>query len=160
MAEPVTIWPTGVRDDFRNHADSWPSFDQGFMTQHIIWEWANRSGLEHLQLSSFGTLGVKAQGLIVADTEAGIVHFRYSGYWEENWLFRRCGVFVVKRGSQESLTLSRRAGQWVVNNTRRPDLDECVGVDIRDTPFTKTPLMYIASLAVGDICEQQSTSPH
>ena len=47
------------------------------MKQHIIWEWANRAGLEHLQLSNFGAEGIKAEGLIVAETDAGVVHFRY-----------------------------------------------------------------------------------
>jgi len=132
--------------------------------QKVVWEWGDREGLEHLRLHTFAD-AMKAEGLVIADDEDGIVRFRYSMRlradgglkWCGVFVLRRSGIFMSRRTIQESLSLSLERDGWFVETlgsrrsarNRRPDLADCVTLDIIDTPFPKTMALKSLDLAEG-----------
>jgi hypothetical protein len=116
----------------------------------IVWEWPQRRGLEHLQLLTSAD-GIKAEGLIVADTAQGVIRFRYSISQGPEGQLRRCGIFVPVGATQNSVWLSfDKDGSWTVDRKPRADLKECIAFDIMDTPFPKTGLVKSLGLEEGE----------
>jgi hypothetical protein len=120
-----------------------------------VWEWPDRSGLEHLQLFTAAE-GIKAQGLVVARTTRGVIGlkrvicFRYSIALGPDWRVLRCGVFLpAKITKMLSLSLDREGHWTTIDQKLRADLEGCVAVDIMDTPFTKTPIVSSLNLEEG-----------
>jgi uncharacterized protein len=120
------------------------------MKEHLVWEWAERIGLEHLQLT-ISPDGIKAEGLVVADLGGTALRFRHSVFLEPDWRMRQLLVFVVDGSGQKSITVRKaRRGGWDVDGLPRPDLDECSGFDIAGTPFLKTHLIDALGLEEGE----------
>jgi hypothetical protein len=120
--------------------------------ESIVWEWPSRGGLEHLRLWASE---MKAEGLVVAASDVGIIRFRYSMRLQEDGRPKWCGVFVPRTTSQESICLSREpTGTWIegvgAEQTPRADLADCVALDIADSPFPKTLLTRALALVEGE----------
>jgi len=114
-----------------------------------VWEWPERRGLEHLRLFASDE-GTKADGLIVADSESGVVRARYSISLGPDWQLQQCGVFSISGSAHNSVWLrSGRRSRWEVDGKPRPDLENCTAFDITDTPFPKTVLVRSFNLVEG-----------
>jgi len=117
--------------------------------QSIVWEWADRRGLEHLQLF-ISEHAVKAEGVVVADTKDGTINFRHVIAMTAEWVAHRCLVFIPTRPTNNSLKLLHSDGRWRFNDVERPDLDGCSAVDLLDTPFPKTAVVKNLRLEPGE----------
>src|SRR5260221_10136011 len=108
------------------------------MHRDIVWEWADRPGLEHLSLD-VAPDAVTADGIVVVALEGRPVRLRYSVRCDARWGFREASLAVDHDGAQSSLALTRNEnGQWRVDGSKRTDLDGCTDIDIMTTPFTNT----------------------
>jgi len=100
---------------------------------------------------------MKAEGLVVADEEDGIVRFRYSMRLRADGGLKWCGIFVPRKTGQESLSLWVERDGWFVETcglrpsarNPRPDLTDCITLDIVDTPFPKTMVLRSLDLTEG-----------
>jgi len=123
--------------------------------ESVVWEWSDRRGLEHLQLA-ISTEETRAEGLVVLDSEGGVIRFRYSLLAGSNGELQRCVVFVGAGRANETVDLAFDArSSWSLNGRRLPGLEKCIGFDILDTPFPKTLIVRNLNLEVGqskDIC--------
>jgi len=116
----------------------------------IVWEWPERRRLEHLQLWTFEE-GIKAEGLIVVDSEKGPIRFRYSVVLKLDWQSLGCHVIVPTKSTQKSISLAcDEVGGWMVDQKGRADLTDCVAFDLLDSPFPKTGLVKFLQLEAGD----------
>jgi hypothetical protein len=115
------------------------------MHRDIVWEWADRPGLEHLSLD-IAPDGIAADGLVLVALEGRPVRLRYSVRCDARWGFREASLAVDHVGAQRSLALARDGeGQWHADGGRRVDLDSCTDIDIMTTPFTNTlPIRRLA----------------
>ena len=115
------------------------------MHRDIVWEWADRPGLEHLSLD-IAPDGITADGVVLVALEGRPVRLRYSVRCDARWGFREASLAVDHDGAQSSLALTRNEnGQWRVDGTKRTDLDGCTDIDIMTTPFTNTlPIRRLA----------------
>jgi uncharacterized protein len=119
------------------------------MKSDIVWEWPQRKGLEHLQLSTTAD-STKAEGLIIVDTAPRVIRFRYSISLGPDGRLRQCGIFVPVGATQKSIWLAcDQNGRWTVNGKPRSDLEKCIAFDIMDTPFPKTGLVKTLGLEEG-----------
>ncbi len=115
------------------------------MHRDIVWEWADRPGLEHLSLD-IAPDGIAADGIVLVALEGRMVRLRYSVRCDARWDFREASLTVDQDGAQRSLALARDDnGRWRVDGGERADLDGCADIDIMTTPFTNTlPIRRLA----------------
>jgi hypothetical protein len=115
------------------------------MHRDIVWEWADRPGLEHLSLD-IAPDGIAADGIVVVALDGRPVRLRYSVRCDARWGFREASLAVDRDGVQRSLALARdENGQWRVDGGERTDLNGCTDIDIMTTPFTNTlPIRRLA----------------
>jgi hypothetical protein len=115
------------------------------MHRDIVWEWADRPGLEHLSLD-IAPDGIGAHGLVVVALDGRPVRLRYSVRCDAQWVFREASLAVDLDGTQRNLALTRDAnGQWRADGGERADLGSCTDIDIMTTPFTNTlPIRRLA----------------
>lgn len=68
-----------------------------------------------------------------------------------DWVTRHVEVSAVSAAGETRRVLDAVDGRWTVDGAARPDLDDCVDVDIAATPLTNTfPIRRLAHLAVGE----------
>src|SRR5260370_2426503 len=115
------------------------------MHRDIVWEWADRPGLEHLSLD-IAPDAVTADGIVVVALDGRPVRLRYSVRCDARWVFREASLAVDLDGTQRNLALTRDAnGHWRVDGGERADLDSCIDIDIMTTPLTNTlPIRRLA----------------
>jgi hypothetical protein len=89
--------------------------------------------LEILQLRCDGT-GIEAHASII---DAGEGRFALSAIWKlgGDWRSRSLELALERDGEPKALRIERGARGWVVDDRLRPDLAECLEVDVSATPF-------------------------
>lgn len=109
------------------------------MHRDIVWEWANRPGLEHLSLD-IAPDGITADGMVLVALDRRTVRLRYRVRCDARWRVGEASLALDQEdGPQRSLTLTREATEgWRIDGAPRPDLDGCRDIDIMVTPFTNT----------------------
>ncbi|WP_316173241.1 MULTISPECIES: putative glycolipid-binding domain-containing protein [unclassified Bradyrhizobium] len=115
--------------------------------ESVVWEWPERRGLEHLRLWTLPE-GIKADDLVVADTERQVIRFRYSISLHPDWRLSRCGVFDGTSHRAVRLAVDQH-GQWSVDQQPRPDLEGCAAFDILDSPLPKSAILRRLDLRDG-----------
>jgi uncharacterized protein len=118
------------------------------MHRDIIWEWADRAGLEHLSLD-IAPDGITADGAVVVALDGSAVRLGYRVRCDALWRVEEAALSVEQDGAQRSLRLVHdAAGGWRVDGAPRPDLDCCSDIDIMTSPFTNTlPIRRLAMVA-------------
>jgi hypothetical protein len=108
------------------------------MHRDIVWEWADRPGLEHLSLD-IGPDAIRARGLVLVQLDGVLVRLGYDVSLDGGWAFERARLTVDRDGASRTLEVERSpAGAWRVDGRERPDLAGCVDIDIMTTPFTNS----------------------
>jgi hypothetical protein len=109
----------------------------GKMATDIGWTALAWPGLEHVIVSQDAD-GFRAQGQLVL-AEEGLCSVRYQLTCDAGWRFRHLTIGVTSANADERLSLVAGAdGHWLADGQRRPDLDDCIGIDINCTPLTNT----------------------
>ncbi len=122
------------------------------MREDFVWERAGRSGLEHMQWAPVAP--GKAQSVLVANLDGIALNFRHVWIWDHHWSIKRVFLFVLVRGGQSSIDISITPdGRWTVDGHHRPDLENCLGADVPDSPFPKMMLIRRLNLDEGEAVE-------
>ncbi|GGF36739.1 hypothetical protein GCM10011611_49060 [Aliidongia dinghuensis] len=113
------------------------------MPEDIVWEWLDRTGLEHLSLEysslETGAEAITASGLVLVQLGPDPLRISYEVELDGGWGFRRARLVVERDGATKPLAVERSAdGRWSVDGWSRPDLSACVDIDIMASPFTNT----------------------
>jgi uncharacterized protein len=108
------------------------------MRRTIVWEWADRPGLEQLSLD-IGPDEIRAEGLVIAALGGVAARVKYSVTCDGAWRFREA-LLTSERGEDSRILQINRAegGAWLVDGAARSDLAPCTSIDIMATPFTNT----------------------
>ncbi len=107
------------------------------MKRDIVWEWADRPGLEHCTITAT-PMGVAADGLALFVLDGTTWRLRYRLACDAGWRFTAGELTLDGGGPPRSLALEHGADGWLVDGRPRPNLDGCVDIDIRATPLTNT----------------------
>jgi hypothetical protein len=113
------------------------------MHREVVWEFADRPGLEHLTISS-NPDGIDAGGVILVEVDGETHTIRYQISCAPDWSVRTATLTSSSRGGRHEVTMARRRDAhgtndvWTVNGIERPDLKGCDYVDLMATPFTNT----------------------
>jgi hypothetical protein len=92
----------------------------------VLWKSATNDGFEHLRLA-FADGRIVADGLIVRRNSVATYRAHYIIECDERWRVRNVNI--------GPLTLeSDGEGHW----TNEPELDGCIDIDLRASPFTNT----------------------
>jgi len=109
----------------------------------VAWEWTDRAGLEAARVAS-GADGVTADGRVVLGGAPLAVRYRVRH--DESWRFRDARV---EAGGRTVEIARDAAGAWRAGGAARPDLAGCEDVDLQASPYTNTPPIAAAALALG-----------
>ncbi|HLZ67357.1 MAG TPA: putative glycolipid-binding domain-containing protein [Aliidongia sp.] len=119
------------------------------MRRDIVWEWLDRPGLEHLALE-VGPDAVRASGLVVVQLGPEPLRVAYDVALDGTWRFERARLIVEGRGTSTALAIEHAAdGRWTVDGRERPDLADCVDIDIMASPFTNSLPIHRLDLEPG-----------
>ena len=107
------------------------------MAADIGWTALAWPGLEHV-IVSHDADGFRARGQLVL-AEEGLCSVSYQLTCDSGWRFRALTISVISANADKSLSLvAETDGPWRADGQRRPDLEDCVDVDINCTPLTNT----------------------
>ena len=116
----------------------------------ICWKRLDVPGHEAAELHRRGE-GWRLHGVVVMSSDDQASSFEYTIDCDASWQSLRAIITTRLGSSPGSLMLERTtAGEWRANGTRRPDLRECVDVDLSFTPSTNLLPIRRLALAVGD----------
>lgn len=92
-----------------------------------------------------------ADGVVISGASTGVEGdapwwFRYRIELAPDWRTRRCDVDTVER----RISIVRAADGWIVDGRRRPELDDCVDVDLEGSLVTNTLPVHRLDLPVGE----------
>ena len=108
------------------------------MVRDIVWEWLDRPGLEHLSLEVRPD-AVRAHGLVFVQLGPEPLRVTYAVELDGGWTFERARLAVERDGASKTLEIERAAdGRWMADGWGRPDLADCIDIDIMATPFTNS----------------------
>lgn len=107
------------------------------MRRDIVWEWADRPGLEHCTVTATSA-GVAADGMALFVLDATTWRLRYRLACDAGWRFTAAELTLDGPGPAQTLTLEHGARGWLVDGRPRADLGPCIDIDIRATPLTNT----------------------
>src|SRR5882724_3796668 len=108
------------------------------MHRDVVWEWADRPGLEHLSLT-VGDGAIAADGVVVVELDGATTRLRYALRCDGSWRIRTASLSLEQGDARRAVALAcDDAGSWRVDGIVRPDLAGCTEIDIQGTPFTNT----------------------
>lgn len=123
------------------------------------WRWADRPGLESLEISLDGD-EVVADGAVLVVLDSVPTEIRYRLAYDREWRFlrgtiRTRAVSGGAEGTERTLEIAREAAaggdpEWRIDGEPRPDLAGCTDIDLMVTPFTNTPPLRAHPLAPGE----------
>jgi hypothetical protein len=123
------------------------------------WRWADRPGLESLEIA-VERGEVVADGAVLVVLDGVPTEVRYRLAYDRDWRFLR-GTIRSRAATgdpgatERTLEIAREAPpggdpEWRVDGAPRPDLAGCTDVDLMVTPFTNTPPLRARPLAPGE----------
>jgi hypothetical protein len=97
------------------------------------WRRIDRPGLEILQLRQGGD-GVEGHASII---DAGAGQFSLQAVWklDSAWRCHSLELRQERRGEAKALLIERGQQDWRVDGQTRPDLSDCLEIDVSATPF-------------------------
>jgi uncharacterized protein len=107
------------------------------MATDIGWTALAWPGLEHVIVSREPD-GFRARGQLVL-AEEDLCSVRYQLTCDSGWRFRALTIGVTSANADKRLSLvATTDGHWSADGQPRPDLDDCIDIDINCTPLTNT----------------------
>ena len=97
------------------------------------WRRIDFVGLEILQLTKTQT-AIEARGTII---DAGDGQFSLSAVWklDANWRSRSLDLTQRAASGERTLRIERGQRGWLIDGHARPDLADCLEIDVSATPF-------------------------
>jgi hypothetical protein len=121
-----------------------------------IWRRIGLQGLEHLTLQQVEG-GYTADSVLSVEVELGGVTCEYHFDLDSRW---RTKMFTLKQnqmGEDRSMRIERIGDrEWSVNGAPRPDLIECLDLDLAVSPFTNTLAIQQLHLAPNEAKEMNA----
>jgi hypothetical protein len=118
------------------------------MKRDIVWATWDGTGLEHLRLTDASEGGIIADSALIAVIGNVPYRVRYRSRIDTNWHTRSIWVDVEDPdGTRRTVALiGDGTGNWTdTAGEPRLDLDGCIDIDIKATPFTNTlPIRRLA----------------
>jgi hypothetical protein len=103
----------------------------------VGWTALRWPGLEHV-IVSVDANGCKADSQLVM-AEQGLTSVQYQLSCGPGWRFTKLTIRASSAAADKTLTLAVNAGgHWLADGQPRPDLDDCIDIDINCTPLTNT----------------------
>jgi len=116
-------------------------------SRRVLWERLDEPGWESACLEQVPR-GWEIDARFVGVHEGEAVSADYRLVLDERWVTLRLEASWGLGPLKQTLTLDRVGTRWRVNGTPRADLDGCIDVDLRWTPFTNTlPIRRLALAA-------------
>lgn len=102
-------------------------------TKTYCWRRLDFPGLEILQPQCDAN-SIEAHALII---DAGEGRFALQAIWklDRNWRSRSLDLRLGRDGDVKTLRIERGQRGWIVDDKLRPDLEECLELDVSATPF-------------------------
>lgn len=103
------------------------------MKRTYCWRRLDFAGLELMELE-LGADGVEARSSLIDADEAP---FALSLHWrlDRAWRSRSLSITRADADAETRLEIARNAQGWRINGEDRPDLAECLEIDVSATPF-------------------------
>lgn len=103
------------------------------VTKPYCWRRLDFAGLEILQLNQ-DAQGVEARSTII---DAGDGRFSLQAVWslDAHWRSRSLELIQESADGMKTLRIERGQRSWLVNDKLRPDLADCLEIDVSATPF-------------------------
>jgi uncharacterized protein len=103
----------------------------------VVWEWVDRPGLESASVRlTDGALQMDGVAATVLDSAP--LRFRYGMLTDSNGEVRDVSIRVELQGATTTVRLVRGPSGWTVDGCARPDLAECIDIDIMGSPSTNS----------------------
>lgn len=103
----------------------------------VAWEWLDRPGLECARVVEVGQ-SIEVAGVVVTTLDGKAIRLNYAVVCDAAWRFQRARVEAFSDGNRTPRLVERTPEGWNVDGLSRPDLKECVDIDIMGTPVTNT----------------------
>lgn len=110
------------------------------MTQSYFWRRIDFPGMEILHLTKDAN-GIEAHAAII---DGGDGRFSLQAVWKLDTQWRSRSLDLTQRSAagEKSLRIERGQRGWLVNDKPRPDLEDCLEVDVSATPFCNGLALY------------------
>ncbi len=105
--------------------------------RRVLWERLDEPGWEAVCLEPIAK-GWEVDARFVGSHEGHAVSADYRLVLDEHWVTLRAEASWGLGPLRKTLTLDRVGTRWRANGDPRPDLNGCIDVDLRWTPFTNT----------------------
>ena len=107
------------------------------MQTTIIWTGTRYHSIEHCVLTKT-VVGNEITSTIIGSSENQIYKVGYHINTNENWEMTFVTLRTLVDNSDESFTLEKKDGKWLLNGKLNFDLQNIFDIDISLTPFTNT----------------------
>jgi hypothetical protein len=112
-----------------------------------IWRRIGLQGLEHLTLQEVAG-GYIADSVLSVEVELGGITCEYHFELDEHWRTKSFTLTQNQVGEDRKLRIDRMGQcEWQVDGVARPDLKDCLDLDLAVSPFTNT--LAIQQLKLG-----------
>jgi uncharacterized protein len=113
------------------------------------WRRLDFAGLEMLQLTQ-DAQGIEAHATII---DAGEGQFSLQALWMLDADWRSCSLELTQesRDGVKTLRIERGQRSWLVNDKLRPDLADCLEVDVSATPFCNGLALHALGHEPGEL---------
>lgn len=118
-----------------------------------IWRRVGLQGLEHLTLQQVEG-GYIADSVLSVEVELGGVTCEYHFDLDEHWRTRSFTLSQHQAGEDRKLRIDRVGEHdWQIDGAARPDLRDCLDLDLAVSPFTNTLAIQQLKLAPNEAKE-------
>lgn len=118
----------------------------------IVWTSEDLGSVERFAMERSAG-GWSLTGLAELPIDGALSQISYTIVTDSAWLTRTARIDVTGPGSDTSIALERADQRWLVNGDKRPDLGECVDVDLGWSPSTNTLPIRRLRLGIGQSAE-------
>ncbi len=119
------------------------------MQKTYSWHRLDFYGLEILHLTKSAN-GVEARSTII---DAGDGLFSLQAIWrlDADWRSRSLQLTQTSTAGEKTLRIERGQRGWVVDDRARPDLEECLEIDVSATPFCNGLALHALGHEPGEL---------
>ncbi len=118
-----------------------------------LWRRIGLEGLEHLTLQAMED-SIRVYSVLSVELDLGGITCEYHFDLDRQWRTQTFKLAVNQAGEDRKLRIERtNEKEWQVNGVDRPDLRDCLDLDLNVSPFTNTLAIRRLTLAPGEAKE-------